>query len=168
MASAAPVPNLTFAERFRKWFGHVPALLLTLLACGLTYFLTVKANDHSALQQQYLGALQQFDQTGSAMDVSVTSLADAVREERGVADAKRNALNAIAVHAGASQALNEIVGRENMNAYQRGVGRLTDLVEATADLHSAVQASQARFDVMHNRNLIRDEARRNIYGDDAP
>jgi hypothetical protein len=164
MASAAPVPQRTLTDRCKSWAGiAVTSALSALLAAGLAFVFTVQANDRLALQQQYLAALQQFDQTGSAMDVGVTNLADAVRERRNTAEPKRNALRAIAEHAGASQALNAVVGTENMNAYLTGVGRMTELVEATSDVRSAMNASQARFDVMHNRNVIREEARRNIY-----
>lgn len=164
MASVMPLSHPTFTDRAKGWLGvGISAVLSALLAAGLAYIFTVRANDRTSLQQQYLISLQQFEQTGGAMDVGVTNLADAVRERRNVPEAKRNALRAIAEHAGSVAALNPIVGRANMEAYMAGVSTLTDRVEDTTDLRSAMRASQARFDIMHNRTVIREEARNNIY-----
>jgi hypothetical protein len=50
-----------------------------------------------------------------------------------------------------------------MRAYTGGVGTLRQLVDDTENPLTAMRASQARFELMHNRKVISDEARRNIY-----
>lgn len=162
--AATPITFERFIQRakpFVAWF--LAALAGAVIGSAVSYQFQSQLNNRAALQQQYMGALQLFNQTGTAMDVSITNLADAVVEKRPIADAKEKARIAIGDHLSAAQALAEIVGRKNMETYMSGVGTLRELVDGASDAKSMMQASQARFDIMHNRTIIRAEAQENIY-----
>ncbi len=139
------------------------AVGLVLLTAAVTYLITVRANSINAEQQQHLAALQQFISTGADVDANVTDLVDAAGDRSDVEIAKRNVRHAIAAHAAAAKSVEEVVGRANITAYIDGLGKLRTLVDDSNDPVAALQTSQARFDVMHNRTLIVAEARKHIY-----
>ena len=155
-------PRLT-PERTNKVLSGVGAIALILVTAVVTYFATARLNNEASVQQQYLLALQDFNRTGAALDVAITNLADAVVDERGVEAARQGARRAIAEHVGACQGLAEIVGRANMAEYAFGLSKLREYVDDTRNPRSAMLASQARFDLMHNRAIIATEARKQIY-----
>jgi len=142
----------------------IGALVTGFIAALFTYAFTAKLNTESALQQQNLAALQEFISTGSKLDASITNLSDTLLDGDDLLAEKKVVREAIAAHASASQSLVQIVGKDNIDAYLVGVGMLRELVDSTGDVNSAMQTSQARFDVMHNRTKIIEEARENIYG----
>lgn len=143
----------------------VGAIALALLTTALTYMVTARLNTESAVQQQQLAAIQTFISSGADVDTSITNLSDAAASGQGVDEAKREARRALSAHAAAGLSIEPIVGKENLKAYMVGVGTLRELVRnvRAGDGQSAMDASQARFDVMHNRTQIIAEARKNIY-----
>lgn len=155
-------------SQLTSWFkanaGTVTfAVFTALLTAILTYVVTAQLNTNSAVQQQNLAALQRFVETGSQVDASVTELTDAVADVEGLSTAKKDVRRSLAAHAAASQDLKVVVGKANIDAYLDGMGTLRDLVDHVDDPREAFKASQARFDVMHNRTVIVSEARKNIY-----
>lgn len=141
----------------------VGAVALALFTSALTYALTTQQNHEAAVQQQRLAALQTFIESGSKLDASVTDLVDSVGDRTDVIDAKKETRQALAAHAAASQSIEPIVGKANVEAYLGGVGTLRTIVDETANPSAALTTSQARFDVMHNRTVIVAEARKRIF-----
>lgn len=158
-----PAPAEPKADRSKTLWSALGAVALVLISVALTYVITSRLNNQTAVQQQQAVSLQEYNRTGAAIDVAVTNLSDAIVSGSGVGEARQNARKAIAEHVGASLALAEVVGRENMNAYMEGVSRLRELVDDSRNPRSAMLASQARLDLMQNRETIAAEARRNIY-----
>lgn len=165
MATSAHMHLDITPERAKRWMKYaIGALVTGFIAAVFTYGFTAKLNTESALQQQNLAALQEFISTGSKLDASVTNLSDSLLDNDNLLAEKKTVREAIAAHASAAQSLIQFVGKDNIDAYLVGVGTLRELVDATGDVNSAMQTSQARFDVMHNRTKIIEEARENIYG----
>jgi len=165
MASSAHIHLNVTPDRAKRWMKYaIGALVTGFIAALFTYAFTAKLNTESALQQQNLAALQEFISTGSKLDASITNLSDTLLDGDDLLAEKKVVREAIAAHASASQSLVQIVGKDNIDAYLVGVGMLRELVDSTGDVNSAMQTSQARFDVMHNRTKIIEEARENIYG----
>jgi hypothetical protein len=172
MASIAQPMSWLTQNRARRYGKLVLGGLLTAIIGGFfaalfTYYATVRINTNSALQQQYLAAVQEFTATGSKIDASVTDLADAVADAgkaSELSDARKEVRQAIAAHAAATQSLQQVVGKGNIEAYLTGLGTLRTLIDDTNNAKAVVRASQARFDLMHNRTLMVAEARRRIYG----
>lgn len=163
MASIAP-SNPTRWERVwhnLKMCGGV--VFAALVAAALTYLFTAKLNTEAALQQQYLAAVQDYIETGASLDSAVTNLADSILDGQEVRPARQAARAAIAAHVAATRSLSEIVGKGNSNLYMKGLAALRQFVDAANDKASAEAMSNARFDVMDNRNIIVTEARRRIY-----
>lgn len=156
------------ARRYGKLLigGLLTAIIGGFFAALFTYYATVRLNTETALQQQYLAAVQEFNATGAKVDASVTDLADSIADTgraTEVAGARKEARQAIAAHAAATQGLQQIVGKGNIDSYLEGLGALRTLVDSTKDAKAAMRVSQARFDLMHNRTLMVAEARRRIY-----
>lgn len=171
MASIAQSMSWLTPDRARRYGKLVIGGLLTAAIGGFfaalfTYYATVQINSESALQQQYLAAVQDFTATGAKLDASVTDLADAIADKENrsdVAEVRKEVRQAIAAHAAATQGLQQIVGKGNIDAYLVGLGTLRGVVDGTKDAQAAMRASQARFDLMHNRTVLVTEARRRIY-----
>jgi hypothetical protein len=141
----------------------VGAVALVVLTAVATYAVTARLNTVSSVQQQHLAALQSFIESGSQLDASVTDLVDSVADSDDVKVAKKEVRKALSAHAAASQSLAPIVGKANVDAYLVGIGTVRQLVDQTDNSQAALNASQARFDVMHNRTLIVAEARKQIH-----
>ena len=120
-------------------------------------------NTEASLQQQYLSAIQDFSATGAKVDASITELADTVLDGQGLTDARREARQAIAAHAAASQSLSQVVGQGNVDEYVQGLATLRLLVDDTNGKINALKTSNARFDLMDNRVVMINEARRRVY-----
>tara|TARA_R110000796_G_scaffold14011_21_gene45689 strand:- start:1507 stop:1974 length:468 start_codon:yes stop_codon:yes gene_type:complete len=141
----------------------VTAALGGLFAAVFTYYATVQVNTEASLQQQYLSAIQDFSATGAKVDASITELADTVLDGQGLTDARREARQAIAAHAAASQSLSQVVGQGNVDEYVQGLATLRLLVDDTNGKINALKTSNARFDLMDNRVVMINEARRRVY-----
>lgn len=135
-----------------------------LLAAVFTYAVTTRLNNESALQQQYLAAVQDFTSTGAKVDASVTELADTVLDGQRTLNARKEARQAIAGHVAASQGLVQVIGQGNVDEYMKGLATLRLLIDKTDDKGAALKTSKARFVLMDNRTAIVAEARRRIYG----
>lgn len=168
MAAASP----PFAQFTRAQLIHVIKLGLGGLATALvggffaaffTYYATAKLNTESALQQQYLVAVQDFNATGAKVDAAITELADNVSDGQEVAQARREARQAIAAHVAATQALAPLMGKGNVAEYMKGLATLRLMVDNTDGKSAALKTSKARFTLMDNRNTMIAEARRRIY-----
>jgi len=144
----------------------IGGFLTALLAAALTYLATARLNHEAALQQQYLAAVQDFVSTGAQVDAAVTELSDNVLDAEGVKEGRKEARQAIAAHAAATQGLSQVIGTGNAGEYMKGLAKLRTLVDQAEDVQSALKASDARFDVMHNRTIIVAEARRRIFGEE--
>lgn len=139
------------------------AIMGGLFAAVFTYYATIQVNAEASLQQQYLSAIQEFSATGARVDASITELADTVLDGEQLTSARREARQAIAAHAAASQSLSQVVGQGNVDEYVRGLAVLRLLVDDTNDRIEALKTSKARFDLMSNRTVIIGEARRRVY-----
>lgn len=169
MATAPPLRAPISRDQMVHWGKLALGGLLTALAGGFfaalfTYSFTAKLNTEAALQQQYLSAAQEFNATGARVDAAVTELSDNVLDSTDVAQAKREARQAIAAHVAATQALSPLMGTGNVKAYMEGLATLRVLVDKTGDVSAALKTSRARFDLMDNRQIMLAEARRRIYG----
>lgn len=169
MASAQSTLESISKERIWHLFklamgGLATAIVGGLFAALFTYYFTAKLNNESALQQQYLAAIQDFSTTGAKVDASITELADTVLDGDQLKEARKEARQAIAAHAAASQSLAQVVGQGNVNEYVKGLATLRLLVDDTGNKSSALQTSKARFDLMENRNAMVSEARMRVYG----
>jgi len=169
MASASP----SFAQFNRAQLinliklvggGLATALVGGFFAAFFTYYATAKLNTESALQQQYLVAVQDFNATGAQVDAAITELADNVYDGQEVAQARRQARQAIAAHVAATQALAPLMGEGNVAEYMKGLATLRLLVDDTHGASAALKTSKARFTLMDNRTVMITEARRRIYG----
>lgn len=168
MASNAPV---TLARDPRVWHyvrlaigGILTAAIGGLFAAFFTYMFTARQNTEAALQQQYLSAVQEFISSGSRVDASITDLADSILDGQNVRDARQEARQAVAAHVAATQSLSQVVGKGNSNLYMEGVATLRTLVDEANSAQSVRKLSSARFDLMENRGVIVQEARKRIYG----
>jgi hypothetical protein len=169
MASAAPRTIWLTPERAKRYAklavaGLVTAVLGGLFAAWFTYLFTARLNNESAIQQQYLVAVQEFSATGARVDASVTELADTVIDKESIVQARKEARQAIAAHVAATRGLEQVVGKGNSDAYMTGLATLRSMVDATGDVQTALRTSRARFDLMDNRTVIIAEARHRIYG----
>lgn len=126
--------------------------------------MTAKLNNEAALQQQYLVAVQDFNATGARVDAAITELSDNVIDSTEVKQARREARQAIAAHVAATQALSPLMGKGNVSAYMEGLASLRAMVDRTGNVSDALRTSRARFDLMENRQVMLNEARRRIYG----
>lgn len=168
MASSAPISRLSTHDTLLRYVkialgGLTTALVGGLIGALLSYHFTAKLNNESALQQQYLLAVQDFNATGAKLDSSVTELTDTVVDEEGLKDARKEARQAIAAHVAAVQGLSIVLGERNVDNYMFGVARLREYVDAANTPQQALIASKARFALMENRNMLLQEARRRIY-----
>lgn len=150
-----------FLSEFTKMF--VAAFLSAVLAGAFTYVYSRKLQAEASVQQQYVASVQDFAATGGRVDAAITNLADAAVDQDSVAEAKKEARQAIASHAAATLALEPIIGKGNVEAYMLGIADMRTLVDATGDVPAATRASKGRFALIDNRNVIIAEARRNIY-----
>lgn len=169
MATAPPVRAPMTRDQMIHWSKLALGGLLTALAGGFfaalfTYGFTARLNTEAALQQQYLSAVQDFNATGARVDAAITELSDTVLDGADIAQAKREARQAIAAHVAATQALSPLMGTGNVKAYMEGLATLRGMVDQTGDVRAALNASHARFDLMDNRQVMLAEARRRIYG----
>lgn len=168
MASSPPMfPPMT-RDRVLQWTklalgGLATAVLGGLFAAFFTYVFTAKLNNESALQQQYLVAVQDFNSTGAKVDASITELADTVIDGDEIKQSRKEARQAIAAHVAATQALSPLMGTGNVKAYMEGLATLRGMVDQTGDVRAALQTSRARFDLMDNRQIMIAEARKRIY-----
>lgn len=163
-----PISPPVSREKLLRWVklglgGLATALIGGFLAAWFTYVFTARLNHEAALQQQYLSAIQDFSATGAKVDASITELADTVLDGAALATARKEARQAIAAHAAASQSLAQVVGQGNVNAYVEGLATLRVLVDSTENRSQAWQTSRARFDLMDNRATMVNEARRRVY-----
>jgi hypothetical protein len=170
MASSPPIPAAgRFAQFSAKAMpalgGVATAFLGGLFAAIFTYYFTAKLNHESAVQQQYLAAIQEFATTGANVDASITELADTILDGAEITQARKEARQAIAAHVAATQGIVQIVGQGNADAYMVGLATLRKMVDNTGDVGAALKTSQARFDLMDNRTIIIDEARKRTYAD---
>lgn len=140
------------------------AFLGGLFAAIFTYYATARLNTESSLQQQYLVAIQDFSSTGAQLDASITELADTVLDGEQLTEARRDARQAIAAHAAATQSLSQVVGQGNVDEYAKGLATLRILVDDTDDKTEALKTSRARLDLMDNRSIMIKEARKRVYG----
>lgn len=140
------------------------ALIAGIVGGYTSYKYTAQLNHEAALQQQYLAAVQDFVSTGARVDAAVTGLSDNLLDGKGTLDGKREARQAIAAHTAATLSLSQVIGKGNADAYMVGLGDLRAIVDDTRDVKTALHASQGRFDLMENRQVIVNEARRRIYG----
>lgn len=167
MATAPSVPKMTREQviRYAKVGAGaiVTAFLGGLFAAIFTYYATARLNTESALQQQYLVAIQDFSSTGAQLDASITELADTVLDGEELTKARRDARQAIAAHAAATQSLSQVVGQGNVDEYAKGLATLRIMVDDTGDRSGALKTSRARFDLMHNRQIMITEARARVY-----
>lgn len=171
MASAPPSPAWLTRDRVVSVSKLAIGGLLTAIAGGFfaavfTYYATVRVNTSNALQQQNLAAVQEFVSSGAKVDASITEIADVIADKddgEKLVDARKEARQAIAAHAAATQSIVQIVGTGNAAAYLDGLGTLRTLVDTTKDSQEALRTSQARFDVLSNRTVIVSEARKRIY-----
>lgn len=145
--------------------GLATALVGGFFAALFTYYATAKLNNESALQQQYLVAVQDFNATGAQVDAAITELADNVLDGNEVALARREARQTIAAHVAATQALAPIMGEGNVAEYMQGLATLRVMVDDTDGRSAALKTSRARFTLMENRTVMIAEARQRIYGD---
>ncbi len=143
--------------------GLTTALVGGLIGALLSYHFTAKLNNESALQQQYLLAVQDFNSTGAKLDASITELTDAVADQASAKDARKEARQAIASHVAATQSLSIVLGKSNVDNYMVGLARLREFVDATNDEKNAYVTAKARSTLIQNRNLMMQEARRRIY-----
>lgn len=165
----SPPPAAVAPSAIGEWTkiiasGLIAAVLGGLFAALFTYGFTVKLNNASAVQQQYLAAVQEFTATGAKVDASITELADTVLDGEQVVEARKEARQAIAAHVAATQSLVQIIGQGNVDEYMKGLATLRLLVDKTDEKRTAFSTSRARFDLMSNRTVIVAEARRRIYG----
>lgn len=144
--------------------GLATALVGGFFAALFTYYATARLNNESALQQQYLVAVQDFNATGARVDAAITELADNVLDGQEVAQARREARQAIATHVAATQALAPLMGKGNVAEYMKGLATLRLMVDDTDGRSAALKTSKARFTLMENRTTMIAEARRRIYG----
>lgn len=144
--------------------GLLTALVGGAFAALFTYYATAKLNNEAALQQQYLVAVQDFNATGAQVDATITELADNVLDGQEVAQARREARQAIAAHVAATQALAPLMGKGNVAEYMKGLATLRMMVDDTDGRSAALKTSKARFTLMENRTTMIAEARRRIYG----
>lgn len=171
MASAPPSPAWLTRDRVLSFSKLAVGGLLTAIAGGFfaavfTYYATVSLNTSNAVQQQNLAAVQEFVSSGAKVDASITEITDVIADRddaEKLVDARKEARQAIAAHAAATQSIVQIVGTGNAAAYLKGLGALRTLVDTTKDPQEALRTSQARFDVLSNRTLIVAEARKRIY-----
>ncbi len=78
--------------------------------------------------------------------------------------ARREARQAIAAHAAATQSLAQVVGQGNVDEYVKGLASLRLFVDDTTSKSNALKTSEARFDLMDNRLIMIAEPRRRVYG----
>lgn len=171
MGIAATSTSWLTARRARKYGSLALGGLLTAAIGGFfaalfTYYATVQLNTSNALQQQQLASVQEFNSTGAKVDASVTDFADAVTDKASKTDldaARKEVRQSIAAHTVATQGLAQVVGTANVDEYLSGLGKLRSFVDKAVTPAATLDASQARFDIMYNRTLLTDEARRRIY-----
>ncbi|RKF21589.1 hypothetical protein D6851_05980 [Altericroceibacterium spongiae] len=168
-AASAPSARPTRAQ-LSNWIklilgGIATALVGGFFAALFTYFATAKLNNESALQQQYLVAVQDFNSSGAKVDAAITELADNVLDGQEIAQARREARQAIAAHVAATQALAPLMGEGNVAEYMKGLATLRMMVDDTDGRATAQNTSKARFTLMENRTVMIAEARKRIYGD---
>ncbi|RKF23393.1 hypothetical protein D6851_02670 [Altericroceibacterium spongiae] len=166
--AAPPFAHVTRAQLI-NWIklaagGLATALVGGFFAAVFTYYATAKLNNEAALQQQYLVAVQDFNSTGAKVDAAITELADNVLDGQEVAQARREARQAIAAHVAATQALAPLMGKGNVAEYMKGLATLRLMVDDTDGRSAALQTSKARFTLMENRTVMIAEARQRIYG----
>ncbi len=169
MASVPPIRTPVSRAQLVHWGklaigGILTALVGGFFAALFTYGFTAKLNSESALQQQYLSAVQEFNSSGARVDAAITELSDNVLDGIDVAQARREARQAIAAHVAATVALSPLMGTGNVKEYMKGLGTLRVMVDRTGDSREAFRTSKARFDLMDNRQIMLAEARRRIYG----
>lgn len=170
MASAAPLPEILRRERLIRYAKLAVGALSTAILGGLvaayfTYLFTARLNTESAVQQQYLAAIQDFSTTGAKVDASVTELADTVLDGQQLMEARREARQAIAAHVAASLSLSPVAGEANVEEYMKGLATLRLFVDRTTQREDALRTSRARFDLMSNRTIMIAESRKRVYGD---
>lgn len=168
MASVAPsLPSRERVTHYGKLAIGVifSAIIGGLIAGWFTYVFTAKLNTEAALQHQYLSAVQEFVSTGSEVDASVTNLADSILDGQEVRTARQASRLAIANHVAATVSLSQVIGEGNANLYMEGLASMRTYVDAANSSQSALAMSNARFDLMENRNAIVHEAQRRIYED---
>ncbi|RDC60301.1 hypothetical protein HME9302_01502 [Alteripontixanthobacter maritimus] len=163
-----PIPQFTRAQ-LSRWIklalgGLATALVGGFFAAVFTYYATARLNNEAALQQQYLVAVQDFNATGANVDAAITELADNVLDGQEVAQARREARQAIAAHVAATQALAPLMGKGNVAEYMKGLATLRLMVDDTDGRSAALKTSKARFTLMENRTTMIAEARRRVYG----
>lgn len=168
MASSPPVTPLLTQANILRWVkiaigGLSTALVGGLIGALLSYHFTAKLNNESALQQQYLLAAQDFNSTGAKVDSSITELTDGVVDKDSLKDARKEARQAIAAHVAATQNLSIVLGKQNVDNYMIGLAKLREYVDSANTPGEALLASNARFTLMSNRNLLLNEARKRIY-----
>lgn len=169
MASSALLPKRLPRDRLVHYvkltFAAIgTALLGGLVAAYFTYLFTARLNTESAVQQQYLAAIQDFSTTGAKVDATITELADTVLDGDELVNARREARQAIASHVAASLSLAPVAGQGNVDEYMKGLATLRLFVDQTSGREQALKTSRARFDLMDNRISMIAEARRRVYG----
>jgi len=157
----------TVATRQHNWLGLVlkgiGAVALVGLTAVVTYMFTARLNVETAIQQQQMAALQQFEDSGARLDSSLSLFADALLDHRGVEDARKEVRTALTLHASQANALSSMVGTGNADQYLRGLGDLRRFADTTTDAQTAMRTAQAHVTLMDYRVRMAALARQNIY-----
>lgn len=168
MAQSAPSPANSAGSTWLPFIREIAMMLLAafvsaLLAAAATYYFTVKLNEESSIQQQYVSSVQDFAATGAKVDAAVTDLGDTIIDGDEVLEAKKEARQALSAHTASTLALMPLIGKGNVENYLKGVADLRALVDQTGDVPAAMRASKGRYALINNRNAVIADARRRIY-----
>lgn len=139
------------------------AISLVFLTAWVTYLFTARLNVETALQQQQMAAVQQFEESGARLDTSLSLFADALLDGSGVAEARKEVRTAIILHASQANALRDVVGNGNVDQYLRGLAELREFADNATDPRTAMVVAQQHVNLMDYRVRMVELARRNIY-----
>lgn len=139
------------------------AVALAGLTAVLTYFATARLNVETAVQQQQSAAIQQFEQSGSQMDASLSLFVDALLDKQGVKDARKDVRSAITVHGSQAASLTPLAGEGNVSQYVKALGDLRTFADAAQDPRSARKMAQQHVNLMAYRQKLVALAKSNVY-----
>jgi len=141
----------------------VGAVALVILTVILTFVATARLNVETAVQQQQMAALQQFEESGARLDASLSLFADALLDKKGVEDARKEVRTALVLHASQANALRAMVGDGNVDQYLGGLRELRQFADTATDPQTAMRTAQQHVTLMDYRVKLAGLARKSIY-----
>jgi hypothetical protein len=139
------------------------AIISAALAAYLTYLGTARLNQVTAVQQQRMVAVQQFEESGARLDSSMSIFVDALLDGQDLKDARRDVRVALTIHASQADALRGFAGKGNVDRYLEALKNLRRLTDATTNLPTAKMAAQEHVNVMDFRVRFLKQLKHNVY-----